>query len=92
MLTSKKTKEGCSESVLYPGSMGHYHGCTKPVWKDGFCKVHHPESVDARRVKVKKPVSTIVLIDGRYTCTECGYEYSAIMGDPNVPTICECQK
>jgi len=43
-------------------------------------------------VETKEPVSTIVEIDGRYTCTECGYEYSAMIGDPNAPLVCECQK
>lgn len=22
--------------------------CTKPIWKDGFCKIHHPEAVAER--------------------------------------------
>ena len=27
------------------------HPCGKNVWKDGYCKIHHPESVAARRAK-----------------------------------------
>jgi len=26
----------------------------------------------------------------RPTCEECGYEYSAMMGDNEVPDYCEC--
>jgi len=29
-------------------------------------------------------------VDGRWTCTECGYAYSAGISDDQVPTICEC--
>ena len=25
------------------------HPCTRKVWKDGFCKTHHPETVKARQ-------------------------------------------
>ena len=30
-------------------------------------------------------------IDGRWTCTDCGYEWSAMLGDNEVPEVCECQ-
>jgi TolA-binding protein len=25
--------------------------CSKPHWKDGFCKIHHPDSVASRRAE-----------------------------------------
>jgi len=34
---------------------------------------------------------TIREIDGRYTCIACGYEWSAMMGDDEVPEKCACQ-
>jgi len=33
----------------------------------------------------------IVEENGRWTCTECGYEWSAIMGDDEIPELCECE-
>jgi hypothetical protein len=30
-------------------------------------------------------------INGRWTCTDCGYEWSACMGDDEVPEECECK-
>lgn len=29
----------------------HPHRCTQKVWKDGFCKTHHPDSEEERRSK-----------------------------------------
>jgi hypothetical protein len=29
------------------------HRCTKPAWKDGLCKAHHPETIEARDQKRK---------------------------------------
>ena len=31
-------------------------------------------------------------IEGRWTCTECGYEWSACMGDNEIPEKCECEE
>jgi len=28
--------------------------CSRKVWKDGFCKQHHPESVKKRNMESKK--------------------------------------
>lgn len=28
--------------------------CTKPIWKDDFCKIHHPEMVEEKRVKEER--------------------------------------
>ena len=30
-------------------------------------------------------------INGRWTCTDCGYEWSAMLGDDEIPEVCECQ-
>lgn len=38
-----------------------------------------------------RPRSTIKELDGRYTCTACGYEWAASMGDNEVPAVCPCQ-
>lgn len=40
----------CKEMVSGSGRFGsfHQHKCTKPEWKDGWCKVHHPESYEKR--------------------------------------------
>jgi hypothetical protein len=29
--------------------------------------------------------------EGRWECEYCGYEWSAVMGDDEVPEICECE-
>ena len=34
----------------------------------------------------------IIEANGRWTCTECGYEWSAIMGDDEIPGLCECER
>ena len=42
----------CQTEVPTPGLRGVYsHQCTKPVWKDGVCKIHHAESVAERQRK-----------------------------------------
>ena len=28
-------------------------------------------------------------VNGRWTCQDCGYEYSGMMGDDEVPEFCE---
>jgi hypothetical protein len=30
--------------------------------------------------------------DGRWTCGECGYKYSAMSDESDLPRYCECQK
>ena len=37
-------------------------------------------------------LSTIEEINGRWTCTSCDYEWSGVMGDAEVPELCECQR
>ena len=35
---------------------------------------------------------TIADINGRYTCTECDYEWGAGMDESDIPEFCSCQK
>ena len=37
----------CKESVMWDS--WHSRQCTRKIWKDGFCKQHHPETVKARQ-------------------------------------------
>jgi hypothetical protein len=34
----------------------------------------------------------ITEINGRYTCTNCEYEWSAMSGDTEIPDNCDCEK
>jgi hypothetical protein len=34
----------------------------------------------------------IIEIKGRFCCTECQYEWSAMLGDDEIPDTCECEK
>lgn len=38
----------CKERV-WPPPGWHSYQCTRKVWKDGYCKQHHPDSVKKRR-------------------------------------------
>jgi len=31
-------------------------------------------------------------VNGRFTCTLCGYEWSAMLGDDEIPEICTCEE
>jgi len=31
-------------------------------------------------------------INGYFTCTHCEYEWSAMLGDDEIPNKCECEK
>ena len=44
-------EDRCKERVFPKEHYGAFHGyqCHKNIWKDGFCKIHHPESVAARQ-------------------------------------------
>lgn len=45
------------QKIVYPNERwGSFHGyqCTKSLWKDGFCKVHHPKSVEKRHKESKE--------------------------------------
>lgn len=39
----------CKEMVSTPGVWSKSHQCSRKEWRDGWCKQHHPDSVDARR-------------------------------------------
>ena len=36
-------------------------------------------------------MSKIIEILGRYTCLNCGYKWSAMMSDDEIPVSCECE-
>jgi Zn-dependent M32 family carboxypeptidase len=40
----------CKEKVYPSERWGSFHGhqCHKNIWKDGYCKQHHPDTVEAR--------------------------------------------
>ena len=46
----------CKKKVYPRGMWSSFHGhqCTKPAWKDGYCKIHHPENVERRQEKSNK--------------------------------------
>jgi hypothetical protein len=46
----------CKKMVLGEGKWGefHKHQCTRKAVRDGFCNVHHPESVKLRDEKAYK--------------------------------------
>jgi TolA-binding protein len=49
---SSGDKARCKQQVVSPGMRGMFtHQCSRKVWKDGFCKLHHPETVAIRDVK-----------------------------------------
>lgn len=43
-------KDTCKQTVYPNERRGSFypHSCKKPIWKDGFCKVHHPDSQEKR--------------------------------------------
>ena len=45
----KADRERCSKTI-FPSCFRSMiaQKCSKSVWKDGFCKVHHPSSVEKR--------------------------------------------
>lgn len=46
-------KKRCTEKVYPQERFGsfHPHQCYNKEWKDGFCKIHHPESIKKRKEK-----------------------------------------
>ncbi len=40
----------CKESVIPKERWGSFHKyqCTRNIWKDGYCKIHHPETKKKR--------------------------------------------
>ena len=42
----------CKEDVESPGFRGMFsHQCSRNVWKDGYCRIHHPDNVKIRQAK-----------------------------------------
>jgi hypothetical protein len=41
----------CCESVRESGQWPRYHQCKRKAVKEGYCKQHHPDAVEARRYK-----------------------------------------
>ena len=43
----------CKEKISGSGRYGgfHLHQCSRKIWKDGYCKTHHPDSVNERSKK-----------------------------------------
>jgi hypothetical protein len=39
------------KAMFWPQGNWHQKHCTKLEWKDGFCKIHHPDSVAERQKK-----------------------------------------
>jgi rubredoxin len=37
-------------------------------------------------------MSKIIEILGRWTCTQCGYEWSSMLGDNEIPDTCSCEE
>jgi hypothetical protein len=48
-------KDRCSKKVFPNERWGafHPHQCNRKIWKDGFCKQHHPETEEARYKKAE---------------------------------------
>ena len=47
-------KQDCKSLVAY-GNGFHFRHCKKPIFKDGYCKCHHPETIQMKReVKHKR--------------------------------------
>lgn len=53
MVFGKGCEVKCTETV-YERDGWHSHRCTRNVWKDGCCKQHHPDTVEARRKAADK--------------------------------------
>ena len=45
--------ERCKEYVFTPESI-RSRQCLRKPWKDGYCKTHHPDTMEARRAKSQK--------------------------------------
>ena len=41
----------CGRSVKVPGTWSQYRQCSRKIWKDGVCKIHHIETMKARAEK-----------------------------------------
>ena len=41
----------CRETVSDNERWPSFHQCSRKIWKDGYCKTHHHDSVEERRKK-----------------------------------------
>lgn len=48
--------EQCKQRVIPNERWGAFHmrQCSKSAWKDGFCKIHHPDSIKERDIKAQE--------------------------------------
>lgn len=44
-------KEERCKKIVYGSHWWHRHQCLRNVWKNGYCKQHHPDSVKERERK-----------------------------------------
>lgn len=44
----------CREEVQKRLGWGYFYQCSRKIWKDGYCKQHHPESVKKRQEKATR--------------------------------------
>ena len=47
-------KTRCKKDVRDSGMWPSYHQCYRKIWKDGFCKLHHPDTVKKRSEEKEK--------------------------------------
>jgi hypothetical protein len=54
-IVEKPVESRCKKRVYDQGCWDfHGHQCTRKVWKDGFCKQHHPNTEKMRRVEAER--------------------------------------
>lgn len=51
-MSERESAERCKARVADHTGF-HFYACRKPVKLDGYCSVHHPSAVEARRAKRK---------------------------------------
>ena len=46
----------CKETVYPNETWGSFHGhqCRHKTWQDGYCRVHHPDTIKARQAESQK--------------------------------------
>jgi len=56
MMERKLDESRCQETVYPKEQWGAFHGqqCKRKTWQDGWCRVHHPDTAEARRVETQK--------------------------------------
>lgn len=53
-MTTQSETPRCKSTVYQPQGFGRFYPCSFKAWKDGYCKIHHPDTVKARREKQEK--------------------------------------